>query len=390
MSTAYQVPTFQDAYEHLLDVFGLASTTVNDRRARSAILQAFNDFTGTRLWTRYQKPLRIVTSARYTTGTVAYDHTGGASERMLTLTDGTWPDWAELGEVQINLVIYPIDKRVSDTVVTLGVDLNPGADIASGTTYAIQRDLYALPDDFYQMGRLVDVASRLILYKEPPERLMLHKRINRTTGTPSGFAIVPHQKFTGGLALQIAPLPTSARTLDAIYFKRPHSLRTVLERTGTVTTVAGSTAVVGAGTAFKAIHAGAVIRFGEDGSNSPTSLAGFSEGYYPYKDQQVIRTYTDATNLVLEQPATYSLSAVKFTISDPLDMEAGAQITYFYRLIEARFARLDSRKDATEREAIAELARLKAMSEDNREVLNSGMDGPYSLADVAGTVVTNP
>ena len=33
-------------------------------------------------------------STAYLTGTVAYDHQGGTYDRLLTLTDGTWPAWA--------------------------------------------------------------------------------------------------------------------------------------------------------------------------------------------------------------------------------------------------------------------------------------------------------
>lgn len=75
----------------------------------------------------------------YSTGTVVYDHTGGANERQLTLTGGTWPTWAKSpGRIFINEDWYSLDTRVSDSIVTLKSTDNPGADVASTTFYAEQ------------------------------------------------------------------------------------------------------------------------------------------------------------------------------------------------------------------------------------------------------------
>lgn len=396
MSTAYEIPTFQDAYEHLCLVFGIQSTTINDRKCRAAVLQAFNDFVGARRWNRYQSLLRIVTSARQTSSTITYTHTGGSSERMVTLASGTWPTWAELGELVIDSVVYPVDKRVSSTVLTLYEAYNPGANVAAGTSYAIQRDTYSLPDDFYQMGRLIDVQSRRLLWFETPEEQLLRKRAVSWTGIPTGFAVVSHPKYTGGLAVRFDPIPTTARTFDGMYWRSPRSLRLVTYATGTVSVTAGTATVTGAATPAwttqaNGIRPGAVIRFGLDGTNAVTSTQGYLSGYYPFVEQGVIRSIDSATQITLEQATTYTHAAVKYTISDPIDMEAGAQLNYFWRLLEAKYAQLDSRQDAAARAAVAYNEMLWAKTEDTKLVMPEPYDIAYAgLGTIAGDIDVTP
>jgi hypothetical protein len=87
-------------------------------------------------------------NAPYTTGTIAYDHTGGSSERLVTLSGGTWPTWAESGMIEISGSDYPVESRLSDTLFTLDSSDNPGSDVAASTSYNLHQDDYDLPDDF--------------------------------------------------------------------------------------------------------------------------------------------------------------------------------------------------------------------------------------------------
>jgi len=104
----------------------------------------------------------VTTDAPYSTGTVGYDHTGGAHERLVTLASGTWPTWAYSGSfpaapvtgvfLEVNGRSYTLDSFKSSTLVTLPAGDNPGSDIAAGTAYSISHNDYDLPDDF---GRLI-------------------------------------------------------------------------------------------------------------------------------------------------------------------------------------------------------------------------------------------
>jgi hypothetical protein len=111
--------------------------------------QALSPQTGKRhRWSFLRAEYTIATVAPYSTGTVAYDHTGGANERQLTLSSGTWPSWAASGVVIIDDTWYEVDTRVSNSIVTLDATNNPGADISAGETYRLVQVEYDLPTNF--------------------------------------------------------------------------------------------------------------------------------------------------------------------------------------------------------------------------------------------------
>lgn len=76
----------------------------------------------------------------YSTGTITYDHTGGANERQVTLAGGTWPSWAKApGRLFYNGAFYNLDARISDTILTLeGSGL--GGDVSSPANFYIEQD----------------------------------------------------------------------------------------------------------------------------------------------------------------------------------------------------------------------------------------------------------
>ena len=90
----------------------------------------------------------ISIEAPYSTGTIAFDYTGGTHELQVTLSGGTWPAWAIEGEIEISGVDYGVATRISDTVILLDSNNNPGEDVAASTSYSLHKDDYNLPDDF--------------------------------------------------------------------------------------------------------------------------------------------------------------------------------------------------------------------------------------------------
>lgn len=80
----------------------------------------------------------------YNTGTVSYDHTGGSSERLVTLSGGSWPAWLDTDcALTIAGVRYAIASVNSSTVLQLGADSstkaanNPGSDVGSTSNWAV-------------------------------------------------------------------------------------------------------------------------------------------------------------------------------------------------------------------------------------------------------------
>src|SRR5690242_13146793 len=128
--------TFRDAVDSLLDWYGVSTTdAVTLRKAKRAIVAAYQHVTSVRKWSNYYAYGQIQTVASVTDGTIAYDQTGGSNEQMVTITGSTWPSWAGYGIIQLGGIWYPISQRISSTIITLDVNNNPGADIASGSEY---------------------------------------------------------------------------------------------------------------------------------------------------------------------------------------------------------------------------------------------------------------
>ena len=111
--------TAWDLAEKLLSYLGGNPEERANADIRRAIIDAYREMPQLHNWTNYIAVGRIFCNASYSTGTVAYDHTGGSNERQLTLTDGVWPTWTDRGYVRIGLVNHYVDRRISDTVVTL-------------------------------------------------------------------------------------------------------------------------------------------------------------------------------------------------------------------------------------------------------------------------------
>src|SRR3990167_3839333 len=136
--------TARDLIDDLIAYCGQAASGNTLLMCKRAITEGLRELANARDWFCFKTWGRIVLNASYSTGTLAYDHTGGAYERLLTLSSGTWPTWAASGIVVISRVAYRVDERRSTTEITLRTETNPGADVAAGTAYAIYQQSYNL------------------------------------------------------------------------------------------------------------------------------------------------------------------------------------------------------------------------------------------------------
>lgn len=181
------------------DSLATAEKNAIDRIINSGLRKFYqsHDWTFLKIWTT------LSINAPYSTGTIAYDHTGGSSERLVTLSDGTFPSWVQTNAgngvyIEIDGVNYEVATYVDSTNVTLASTSNPGSDVSAGTSYEIHQDDYDLPDDFGQLiGDLTFEPSDNAWYvaKEvgPGRIKALRQREfhqNYANGDPQLFAIV--------------------------------------------------------------------------------------------------------------------------------------------------------------------------------------------------------
>ena len=318
--------TFNDAIAHLRDTsLGISQDgelAILKRAARAAYRDLMDVHRWKYGWIEYG--VRIV--ADYETGTLNYDHTGGAYERMVSLASGTWPTEAAKYKLFVGTGIYPVDERKSASVITLDATMNPGEDIAAGTSYTLYRDTYPLPDDFLKIDEVLSATSPWFnYYIQPAEYLRIERTIRGVSAKPFRWTVMQDADRPGGWCIRVVGHPTDAANLVFLYqraFKEPvlsghESFSYSTTSAITVATAASSYTVTGTGTAFNQKMVGSVLRVSEDGTNLPTD----NGGAYPFSQELYIKSVESATSLTLLTPATQTNVGRKFVISDALDMD---------------------------------------------------------------------
>lgn len=365
MPTSAPLYTFADAVDHLLDLAGSDSGDRQVRIAHRCVRAAYSGIAAACNWSYFTSVGRIVTSAPYTTGTVTYDHTGGSSERLLTLSGGTWPSWAASGVVLISNVIYDVDRRLSDTTLQLSSISNPGADISTASGFTIFRDTYTLPADWRASSTLRDGARAFpALQFVTPEEWRSYFITQEYTNFPRAFTTTADPETTGRHAVRMYPPPDAAYNLDHVYRRLPVPVRTEEYATGTTSRTSGSRTVTGSGTAWTSAMAGAVIRFSST-SESPTAI----EGDNAFVEEGIVESVEGAGSLTLKESASTTASGKGHTISDLLDLDAGPMLTAFLRRAELEQAILLPKDSSMQERRLAyQIALREAMAADYRFV----------------------
>lgn len=356
--------TAHDVLDRLLDYVGGADSTRASKQIKRCILDAYRDLPMVKNWTYYWTRYRIILSAPYSTGTVAIDVTGGAYERMVTLTDGTWPTDAAKGIVLIGDVEYIVDERKSSTVITLTADSCPTSDIASGTSYQWYRDTYTLPRDYRASDTVVCLNESFDLAHETPGNLLQNRRLRNTPTMPRAYSIIADENVKGAMALVLDPPSDAARNLDIMYQRIPYPIQT-WENTGTATIVDESTTVTGVSSSWNSNLNGSVIRMTTSTTELPTGL----EGANPYTEERIIQSAVSGT-ITVDEAFHSGYTARKFRISDLIDVENGAMMSAFLRCCEKNVAWELHRDDAQVKQAAWEKALMRAKEADARQVRN--------------------
>lgn len=354
--------TYQDALNHGFDYLGGRGDKDRQDSLR-AVQAAYSELSNLRRWHFYTDQFRITTVANYSTGTVEYRHTGGANERMLTLTTGTWPTWAAYGTVIISNVQYQVERRISNSIVTLTEASNPGGDVASDTTYNLYRAIYPLPEDFSSTDEIASLGSAACWPEYiPTSEWLLPQYRSQSPGTPRFFTVLGDPNLLDSMAIAFCPPPSQAISFDGVYQRRPRKLITPEYKTGTVTVSAASPTITGSSAVFTSRMAGAVIRLSDNATNYPTGLTGL----HPADQERIVQSFTSATVMTADADFDAAATAVKYVISDPVDIESGSMLTAFECGIEVNLARMRRMRDLRMATENYERAKLIAMEADSK------------------------
>ncbi len=330
--------TFHDAYEHLRDIMDLNGQDVARVRRvlKRSVMEAYRKLPAMADWKYFEGVTQITTESPQSTGTVAYTH----STRQVTLTGATWPSTAQYGSVLIGDIRYPIERRISDTVVTLDPSLNPGADVAALTSYKYQRYRYLLPVDVTDVNEIVDAAQYYKLRRAPTKEVFWRTEIVSSDGYPTEWAMFPSVEEPGRWDLWLGSASETSRKLRILYTKRWTTLNDFLTNTGTVT-VADDVATFDTAI-LTSNHVGSVLRVSNN-TTAPTGLVGAHEDSddgntdNPPAYERIITAITSSTVATLSTPGT-AAADVAFTLSSFIDCNYGMR-DYFLRLCEEAYIR---------------------------------------------------
>lgn len=343
--------TLQDAVEAVLDAFDVPRDTRNHRLALRGVLKAHKMLPTLHSWNYYLRPLVINTVAAYSTGTIAFDFTGGIYERLITLSSGTFPTWAGFGVIRIADVDYPVQQRIDATRITLDSRRCPAGDLASGTAYLIYRDRYALPLDFRRHERIFEAGTNREICIVDPGSAAAHTLRSGGTSSPAVACIVEDENFQGGLALQVSPAVNAATSLEFLYERKMRPLLTEKYDTGTVSITEDSATITGSGTAWTERMIGTLIRISPN-TDPPTPVAGSIVSTEPNVAAytRMVLGVTSATTILVDETLGETASGRAYTLSDPIDV-TDLMIDAFLRMAELEYAKLSGREDVGERNA---------------------------------------
>lgn len=374
--TAPRMLTFCDAFDTLSALCQGYGVSASSDVFKRCVLDAYNEIIAMHDWSYLFRNGRIQLHAPQTTGTVAFDLTGGTYERQLTLTGATWPTWAEDAAVRFDDIVCDIESRKSDTVVTLDATMSPGADVSS-TTYELYPRWYRLPSDCVSISRPHGETSWAIGECISMEDMLSLDRYDYVSGDIEHYAVGPAPDLYGQMALYVHPASDADKTLDFLYKRRPRDLRYSGKESacyaGTIEVSAGSAVVAGSGTAFDASMVGSIFRIGSSATNAPTGV----EGLYPWVEERCIISVTSATTLTLDAAVTTTRSGVKYTVSDPIDLDIALH-NAFQRLCERNLARARNLDNRTMFEQIAKDAVFHAKCADARVGQRRVAGSPYT------------
>jgi len=316
---AREILTACDVMDELIDMLGVSATGAPIRAIRRTIQQAVREITAAAKTPYMRKNGRLHLRAPYTTGTVTYDHTGGTYERQLTLVTGVWPTWSEDAAILLDGKVCDVESRKSDTVITLDVNLNPGADLAALTTYSMYPRYYRLPDDFDATSGFWGEDLCQLGREIPMDEMMALTRYYTDSGTVKCYAIGGIQDLVGHLGVFVYPKADAVATLDFSYYRKPREIRytgkDAADYVGTFSVSTASTTLTGTSVSLSSKMVGSIVRIG-DATNVPTGLG----GAYPYVDERIIHGVS-GNNLVVDRVPTATTAAAKYCVTDYIDID---------------------------------------------------------------------
>lgn len=329
--------TFYDIVQRLLLRNGLSGSSSDVTRLRVAVDDAYRELPTLHKWRFYNRKLMLRTDASVSITSCTYDHTGGTYERQLTITSAqVWPATAQYGEVQMGDATYQIERRISDTVVTLTTELNPGAD-GNFTSVAWCRSAYVWPVPIREVREMWRATSLVRLQPASQLEVPRIQKVLRKPGTPLRYALLPSRDRFGSTDVVLIPAPSESEIYEATVTVRPIALRNYEVSGSDAAITSGSTTVTCSGASFSQKLVGTLFRLSPN-SSLPRGNHQDDVTREDYVSQAFVRRVISATQLELTEAASETATGRGYSISDVLDVEPATMLNVIEALAMERFA----------------------------------------------------
>lgn len=327
--------TYEDAIEHLVDYLSSGPGEQVVRDIRRSVRDAYAELVNCHAWPYLYKLGRITTHGLFSDGVVTYTQ----STRHLVISGATWPSWILEGNIRVGFVTLKPVSIIDSTTLLIDGNLNPGRDIEPTGMIAYQ-DTFLLPEDFIAQDQAMYEQNFGNMDYTHVRDWAYGQRYSFTTGIPQYYTITGSDNHTGRMVMRVWPYPADSKTIDFVYKRRPNDLRLQSYSSGTATVVSGETSLVLAGGTIDPSWAGCCVRLSRNAS-APGSWVGQNPPAY----EGIISSISDAAHASLEKPSTFSGSALKYTISDRVDIEDGPMRAAFLRGCERQISMTRTLKD---------------------------------------------
>jgi hypothetical protein len=306
---------------------------------RNAIQSALREIVSAHDWNCLKRMWRVQLKGTQKDGTLTYLSSTGAFPYQITLTDAVFPSWARDASIRIGTfsLICEIDQVKSPTVATLVANSIPAQDFTTAQPFTLGLERYPLPAEFLNIATASERNSWFVGNYVPWVQYQQINKYRAYSGIVKIFSIGPNPKSYGGQCIYVHPWSQDDSEYDLECNFRPRAMaisgRESWSYAGKISTTAGSTSVVGVGTAFDSRMVGTMLRASADGTTLPTGPAGVN----PFMFQQTVASVESTTGLTLSYAAPVALSSVKYTVSDPCDVSA-AMYDVFIKGVECQLA----------------------------------------------------
>ncbi len=285
-----------------------------------AIQDAIRSLPSKNDWAYFKRQTRLTTSTAINP-TVTYDHTGGAYEKMLTITsDHTWPADASLGEIVVEQRTYRIKERISTTVVTLEDDFSLQEDFTGDVWW--QRANYQFTRDITRIHSIRNLTVGRELAFLPSQSFIDQSWNSYGRGSVSYFTWQNSGSRFGSSEICLWPTPNAKEIIEVTATVNPQVPKTFLESGTEAVLSVGSRSLTVADATFTKKLIGSVVRL------SRNSAPPINNEMDNWDFQAFITNVPNATTLTLSEALGDETIGGGYAISSGADIEAATMLEY--------------------------------------------------------------